>query len=547
MKRSLILLTIAMFATGADAAPPQVTSAEYDHATTVLRVAGTKDTGLDPLSVHIQFESGWEFTFIVHEEFPGAEFAFEGLFPPEPATTPVIVSALSDASGPGPAAEVVQTNDPDPPPTACPEQDWSFGAPISHDCLSEPEKSIFEAHEFRLGVPLMVRPDMWCRWDRDADNAVYWPASAGDCGLGNDQQEIASAIDGARASALSHGASPDWMHPETAVIVAEFTSDGLQQTGGALSSAGQAGHILLSTQKLELVAPAGYCTLVHEFQHSNIQYMIFPSMTADLWGIGIWPEALAFLGMKDDPVCADYWTAAHTPWNDHWVTGYFGGGNKQKRQIGLFFEYLRAERGVNWYEWMLDQHGALLAGDEMTALKAEVPQLNLMFSQFVAGYNMRTLSESSDLQLPLNIGHVPFSPHDDIRFDLSGMKEGDSELVFMDGADYRICITLVRKCSSQPLRIGIILSTDISEEYVESVGFYTDGVVYAEPEYQYCVNESGNEALPPGAYVVTMASLEGTAFANRIHINPWSFYDPGSPWPPSAEALDPWAEQRNCQ
>lgn len=501
--RSLLTLTLVLLAMGAEAAAPTITTAVWlPEENNKLRVLGENGVPNERVYVRVPETVGNR-----HVQADGSfRFNKTGVFPP-----PCEVHLLPQFGAPGPTHPIA-----DP-------RDFATGDAIRHECMPEPTKSIFEAHEFGAGLRWLVRPAEWCRWDPDAAKSLYWarPAS-GDCNPDVGHQEMVIALDDARTSALANGASPQWIHPTTDLIITDFTVDAMSETAGAFSSPAAAGHVLLSTQSFNSTAPGGYCTAVHEFQHANIQYAIFPSMTADIWGTGVWPEALAMLHMRDVAACADFWDELHSPWNSRWVTGYYGAG--ERRQMGLFYGFLQRLTGTNWYDWMLNQHTLLLAGDEVGALNAEIWAISHKFVQFVHYYNTRNIEQLPGIDALGPPEAFPNAGSSQSLHVLNGMIEGDSVSFTLPITDRRhLEYQHSQRCN--PIDAWLFIRRDDGGTF----GLQTK----MEDSLRHV---SGDTDYFAGAYTATVASLEGTTHLREALIPIENYPDP---LPPPA-TNDPW-------
>lgn len=426
----------------------------------------------------------------------------------------------------------------------CPPKDWTIGAPTTTQCMPEPTQSVFDAHKKNGVVPWLVEPAEWCRWEPSDTASLYWPRLDTDCIAGNREQGWVDSLAEARTTAIAHGASATWIHPTSTVLTVEFTDDAINGTGGAFSSAGSPGHTLLSTQIADTAAPAGYCTIGHEWQHANYQYSAFPSMTGDFWGSGVWPEALATLGMMDMPTCDGYHYQVHGPWDSRWIRGYENGEERHRRQLALFFEYLRDKVGIadgNWYEWQLNQHAALLgdlgAGvppDEIAALHATVPAhgLDYWWLQFVQAYNLRNADKLPDIGALGESDHFPVLPNASPTMPAvgNGMLEGDTR-TFTLTENKTIARTFQTSTRCPP-------ETSCYEVHKEGRAGQWQ---CSSGDY---VGNGGSSLFGQGTYTVTLASLSGRAHARELTFAR-CFTPPCDPWPPQ-DTNDPW-QGESCQ
>lgn len=424
----------------------------------------------------------------------------------------------------------------------CPEEDWASGAATARQCMPTADWDVFR--QYISPTPHVANPQVWCRWDSPGKRQ-YWPEpDGGGCSPPQEQLDLNEVIDTATSWASDNGC---FFKEQITTFTTTFSPALFQAKGAGLTPIEATGHIFLDEPSMALSEDLRKNVVRHEVEHTT-QMTIFPSALYDIWNSGkIWPEALAVAAqMRDNPE-SSYPFTRYAPWPSRWQHGVTF-ESLRARQLGLFIRWLEINHSFNACNFMMDEHTEfLLLGDELGAFHNHISGFRRKFAEFVTAYNLRLLPESAALELPLDIPQAPTSTHPDILYDLSGMQEGDSFAFTLDGAGYRAGITLVQKCSAEALEIEINISADNDEMTVESLGFYTDGLEYAEDVYQYRVSLSDPEPLPAGDYVITMASLEGIAFADRVHINPAGFYDPESPWPPSAAPLDPWRNERNCQ
>lgn len=422
--------------------------------------------------------------------------------------------------------------------------DYSLGNPIHFRCLPHTTQQVIRGHELGwLGVRWLIRPPEWCRWNPSPDRDLIWPRWQGDtCRAADREQELIAAINDSEAAALANGADPNWIEPNSRIIVMEMTTAGLNGTGGALSSAGKSGYIILSTQSRDAGNLEGYCFLAHEWQHANYQYVVFPGLTGDQWGVGVWPEALAFLGMKDVPACSNI-SDWHRPWPTRYVGGYVTAGPKEKRQLGLFYAYLRDRYNINWYEWVLDQHAALTAGDEISALRAAIggwpDELDQAFTRFVDHYNQRDSTALPGIETLGPPSHFPAlpSPHSGIPAAGHGMIEGDTRSFTVPTSVFSLSKTIEPslRCP-QNLHCAVVRRPDGTQwHWVDCVG---SGDYYA----------SGTSIYHPGEYTVTVASLTANTHVREMVFSmcaqPPCVLSSG-PWP-SPHTDDPWVDVTGC-
>ena len=406
--------------------------------------------------------------------------------------------------------------------------------PIPHTEMPQPLQSIIDAHE-RKGIILMfLKPGAWCRWEFGPDIRVWWPHDT-DCTLDQETMVMGIAASHAKNNAIGQGADPAWIHPDTDVVLPVFTVDGLVTTGGGFSSAANAGHIFIASQRRYSLWPHGYCTVVHEWAHANYQYEVFPSMTADLWGQGVWPEALATLHMMQLDSCKNDWDEIYSPWNSQWVTGYFGGTGKQKRQLALFYDWLGKLLGVNWWEFQLNQHALLIDGKEVEALNAIVPapygDLERLFAEWVVYYNERNTTQQPNLvQLgpPDNFPQLP--NRDEIPVFANGVTEGLTWKWYHH--------------VSEPL-YDIFQATPRCPEPSSACYAVSDpaGAIVAIDCNDGTTRHSGTSQIyAAGWHTVTCSSLAG-----NCHMREWVLAQRlGVPHLPAPNTNDPWAEIVGC-
>lgn len=550
MKR--VVLLVALFILGASETQAQVAvaSATYSQAANELRLQGTIDPSLEAVLFEVSstfYANGggtidritWHRAVV--EGFYTYDHPSEGLLDGSGEFDITYqmrrgISTSNEIEVKTHWPDSVHISGPFPITNVCPSGDWSAGASIATECLPSADREVLAPYVQPLASTQM--PDIWCRFEQPATRQ-YWPLlEGGDCFPTVEQLDIMSMLNVATDWAWASGC---YVRYPVIIFSIDFSPSLFLSRGAGLTPIeGEGTYIILDQVSMAINEDTRRNVTRHEAEHSIQIETLYPH-PYETWGIDTkWVEALAVAAQIRDNPGSPYPIGRYGEWEVLWDKGYL---NADEKQLGLFLAYIERNHGFSPCSFMMNQQALLLAEDEIEALRAELPLINRRFAEFVAAYNMRLLQESSHMDLVDAIPVASPSPHPDILYDLSGMKEGDSIKFSLDNQPYRVCIDLVTNCSSDSIQINLNISTTMDESVVEPVGFYTDGVAYTGQEYQRCTNI---DSLPTGEYIITMSSLEGTAFADRIHINPVSFYDPEWPWPPSAASQDPWQAGRNC-